>query len=116
MQNFAIAFILLLVWPPSALSAERSPSQFIYCKLHKQVRTIRLVPSTTEKPCNTIYTKQGKDRVIGTGQMNHSCVKFLENVKGNLAEAGWKCEDASASSRFILSPLVDIESEASTTL
>ena len=52
-----------------------------------------MTPSNNDESdnCKTIYTKAGKDRVVGEGQFWKSCEDILKNIKGNLEEAGWKC-------------------------
>ena len=75
------------------LSAAK-PSAFVMCRNKKIVRTLRIEAGGSEgAACSTTYTKAGVDRVIGTGQFEVSCKKFLNNVRGNLEEAGWKCRN-----------------------
>lgn len=89
------AVIIVFISPLYLKAEEGHPtpqSDFFICKNLKNIRTLRL--EKTQGECRTIYTKAGKDRVIGQGQFEESCFKFLSNVKSNLEKAGWNCKEA----------------------
>ncbi|MNT84534.1 hypothetical protein D3C72_2245580 [compost metagenome] len=55
------------------------------------VRTLRIEKDTDK--CRAIYTKQGVDSVIGSGQYNQSCEEFISSVRKNLEEGKWQCRE-----------------------
>ncbi|MGZ3769757.1 MAG: hypothetical protein ACXVCP_07970 [Bdellovibrio sp.] len=63
----------------------------VLCKHNKEVRTLRLEIDTDK--CRAIYTKQGVDEVIGSGQYTNSCVEIISNVRKNLEEGKWSCRE-----------------------
>ena len=65
------------------------------CKHHAEVRTIRVTAQNGS--CSTLYSKAGTEKSVGSGQFNESCLKFMENIKSNLAKSGWVCRDITAS-------------------
>jgi len=90
------AFAFLFLFNHSLCTAAIHPTNaLVLCKNQKIVRTIR-VEVKDDKSCETKYTKAGVDRTIGTGNYETSCDRFLNNVKGNLQTAGWKCKDVSS--------------------
>lgn len=64
----------------------------VLCKHNKTVRTLR-VEIDKDQVCRTIYTKQGVDEVIGSGQNHQSCSEFVTNVRKNLEDAKWSCRE-----------------------
>lgn len=64
----------------------------VLCKHNKTVRTLR-VEIGEDKQCRAIYTKQGVDETIGSGQYTASCVEYISNVRKNLEEAKWNCRE-----------------------
>lgn len=83
----------LLILSFSVLSAAPTASDLTYvlCKNQKIVRTLRIEKESGK--CQTVYTKNGQDQVIGSGLNPNSCQKFLTDVQGNLEKAGWKCRE-----------------------
>lgn len=73
------------------LSAEEVDS-LVLCKNNKTVRTLRV--EREDDRCHAIYTKQGVDSVIGSGQNTASCEDFVQGVRKNLEEARWSCREA----------------------
>lgn len=71
--------------------AELSKS-YVICKNQKEVRTIRIESAGGGK-CQTVYTKQGKDQVVGSGLNPMSCEDFLSTVRKKIEDANWKCRD-----------------------
>jgi hypothetical protein len=94
MKSLVAVFLLLFCTNSTAAESSSAGSHYL-CRNQKLVRTLRVV----EKPdkCVTIYTKAGTDRVVGTGIYLQSCISILQNIKGNLEEASWKCRDISQS-------------------
>lgn len=70
---------------------EQSPN-FVLCRNQKTVRTIR-VEKEDQKECVAFYTKAGVDREVGRAQNLLSCQKIVENIRGNLEKAAWKCTE-----------------------
>ena len=84
-------FLFMSLFFSQVTLAATQPSKFLLCRNHKIVRTLRVVGS--DSGCQTMYTKEGVDRIIGTRLAKHSCVKFMDNVQNNLEQAGWRCKD-----------------------
>jgi hypothetical protein len=98
-----VILALLSIWSPiTAAQSAPQVDQMVICRIKKHVRTIRVI-LREDSDCETIYTKFGRDRVIGTGRMKSSCINFLKNVQGNLQEAGWKCREVEKASINIIS-------------
>ncbi len=68
------------------------------------IRTIRVERAPADNgSCETVYTKSGVDRSVGSGINVSSCLRFAENIRRNLEIADWKCQDITAKSS--ISPL-----------
>lgn len=98
MLRATLLFVLLSPLSSPLVQAEEDNFRYVMCRNKQIVRTIRAEWHKSTDSCNTLYTKNGKDRSVGTGRFFDSCVKFLENVQGNLEKAGWKCRDISKAS------------------
>ncbi len=90
MKIFGLFFLLL------TCISQAKTLDYVMCKNRDIVRTIRIEWSEDQEKCLTKYTKAGVDRVVGTGVNTESCKAFLDNVKGNLEEASWRCRDISS--------------------
>lgn len=94
----ALFFLLLLA---STADAAKHRQTYVMCRNKKIVRTIRVeMGSNTEANCETLYTKAGVDRVVGNGVNKESCERVVNNIRGNLEAAAWKCRDISAKSNI----------------
>lgn len=94
MKILNLIFIFLL---SPALQADELPEvNYVLCQNGSIVRTVRI--ELDEQGCKTVYTKNGEDNVIGSGQFAISCTGFLNNVQKNLESAGWKCKNISGAS------------------
>src|SRR5688500_16686767 len=71
-----------------------TPYAHVICKNQKIVRTIRVEKG--EGKCETVYTKNGQDQIIASGNFPTSCKKFMMDVQDNLTKAGWKCRETQA--------------------
>ena len=96
-------FVLIVLTIPSQLKAvahpeektanssnqEKKASQFVVCRLQKEVRSLRLlrVPSG----CELIYSKAGKDEKIAYGQNILGCQQILEQVQKKLENGNFQC-------------------------
>ncbi len=65
------------------------PSQFVFCRHDKIIRTIRIENDT--EGCRTTYTKAGIDRIVGTAKNHSSCESVLNGVRTNLEKGDWQC-------------------------
>lgn len=83
----------VLIFSLSSKANEMPEVNYVMCQNGTIVRTVRI--ELDEQGCKTVYTKNGDDRVIGSGQFAISCTGFLGNVKKNLEAAGWSCKDIS---------------------
>lgn len=68
---------------------------YVLCKNRKQVRSIR-VAINNSGICSTFYSKEGDEKVVGSGKNHESCVNFLNNIKTNLEKSNWTCRDISS--------------------
>lgn len=98
-MNHSIMAIILsaaFLFSINAISqTERSPKMFVICKLGANVRTIQV--NDLNGSFETVYSKGGESKVIGSGKNYESCLRFLENVKTNLEKSNWACKEATAS-------------------
>lgn len=67
-------------------------NSLVLCRNQKTVRTLRVEMGEDQK-CRAIYTKQGVDETIGSGQLTSSCEEYILNVRKNLEEAKWNCRE-----------------------
>lgn len=68
---------------------------YYLCKNKKDVRTIR-VHVEGGGVCATLYSKQGEEKLVGSGKNQESCLSFLNNIKTNLEKSNWTCRDISS--------------------
>ena len=98
MNSLVVAALFIsLFGASSARALSDSKNSLFLCKLQKTVRTLRIEVGE-DKNCRTIYTKQGVDDLIGSGQFHQSCVNIAENVRKNLEGVGWKCREVQSRS------------------
>ena len=90
-----ILFYLLFVIGPVSLAAE-SQASIIMCKNKKIVRTLRVMKVDNDNKCIAMYSKGGTDKIVGAGKSISTCNGVLENIKGNLEKAAWKCKETTA--------------------
>lgn len=86
----------------SSVSFAGMNESLILCKNKKDVRTLRIEEANGK--CRAIYTKQGVDEYIGSGQYANSCVEIIASVRKNLESGNWVCrevKEARVSSVFI---------------
>lgn len=99
---FAFASVLFFTMLPVAQASQLPAIKptYLLCKNRKTVRTIRIVElqgkTGSDASCKTIYNKAGIDRVVGQAHHPQSCLRFMENIRGNLESAHWKCRDVSS--------------------
>jgi hypothetical protein len=67
---------------------------YYLCKHKKQVRTVRVTVSSAGI-CATLYSKEGEEKVVGSGKNHESCMNFMNNIKTNLEKSNWTCRDIS---------------------
>jgi hypothetical protein len=77
-------------------SFAESKSEYVLCRLEKEVRTIRVIHSAGGV-CKTQYTKGGKDQNVGQAKANSICINVLESLQKKLESQNWKCKDISQS-------------------
>lgn len=68
---------------------------YVICKNQKIVRTLRV--EVIAGRCQAVYTKNGKDQIIGSGMNTQSCLKYAQNVRDTLIKNNWKCRDVERS-------------------
>lgn len=68
---------------------------YYLCKNRKEVRTIR-VQINPSGICNTLYSKAGEEKLVGSGRNHNSCIDFLNNIRTNLEKSNWNCRDISS--------------------
>lgn len=90
-----ICITIFLLLGTSAFAEDSAKDKAYWlCKNKKEVRTIR-VHIDSKNVCSTIYTKQGEQKVVGSGKNHESCMKFLDGVKTNLEKSNYSCRDIS---------------------
>ena len=85
------AFLALVLFFATLIGHAEEAETVVLCKFDKTVRTLRIHKASDK--CETVYTKQGVDQVIGSGQNPDSCRDILANVRKNLEEAKWSCRE-----------------------
>lgn len=90
----AMAIVLLCVGSQAQENAEASKdtSSYVICRNQKMVRTIR-VDLSNGGACKTIYTKEGKDEIVGKSGTPDLCYEVVNKVRANLEKSVWKCKD-----------------------
>lgn len=99
---FVFTFLVTLMSPLVSFSeeaADKDVKQYVICRNQKIVRTIRIECQKNED-CDTIYTKDGTDRVEGFNNNIFGGQKILANIKTNLENAAWKCNDVTANAKI----------------
>lgn len=92
-----LLFILILAVGYTAAAAgtqEVDNKAYFLCKRKKQVRTIR-VHINHDGICGTFYSKDGDEKMVGSGKAEQSCMNWLNNIKTNLEKSNWTCRDIS---------------------
>ena len=87
--------ILMLLLCSLAQADDQANKAYWLCKSKKQVRTIR-VHVDQGGICSTVYSKEGAEKVVGSGKNHESCLNFLNNIKTNLEKSNWTCRDISS--------------------
>ena len=67
---------------------------YVLCRHQKTVRTIRV--DNKGAVCKAIYTKEGKDDVVGRAASPDVCLEVVGKIRANLEKNSWKCEDMKA--------------------
>lgn len=95
-MNSLISILLILSGFAGACASADEPSAqdkaYWLCKLRKQVRTIR-VHIDNKNICSTLYSKDGEEKLVGSGKNHDSCMNFLTSIKANLEKSNWACRD-----------------------
>jgi hypothetical protein len=93
---FSICLILSTVAGARASAETSSGTDKAYwlCKHRKEVRTIR-VHIDEKNICSTVYSKEGAEKIVGSGHNHESCIGFLNSIKANLEKSNWNCRDIS---------------------
>lgn len=68
---------------------------YYLCKNKKDVRTIR-VHVEGGGICATLYSKQGEEKLVGSGKNQESCLNWMNNIRTNLEKSNWTCRDISS--------------------
>ena len=82
---------------PAANETSKSSDEqnsYVLCRHQKMVRTIRV--DTKGSICKAIYTKEGKDDIVGKAASPDVCLEVIGKIRSNLEKNSWKCEDMKA--------------------
>lgn len=92
---FAVLLMPVLTLAQTGSVPAKNPTLLIICKQQKYVRTLRV--SKVKELYDTVYTKSGKDQVIGQTRMFSSGKGIAIGVKDTLSKSGWACREVSDS-------------------
>jgi hypothetical protein len=95
MGRFLFVLSFLCVFGAAAAAAEEPSTDnksYWLCKHRKEVRTIR-VHIDDKGVCATLYSKEGEEKIVGSGRNHESCINFLNSIKSNLEKSNWNCRD-----------------------
>ena len=67
-------------------------SVFYVCKREREVRWLRIFMTDSNSKCKTMYSKEGYMQVISSATYFSSCESVLLNVKKNIEDGGFKCQ------------------------
>ena len=95
---FALTALFITFTGVNTFAEDGEVKQYVICKNQKIVRTIRVECQKGE--CDTIYTKDGTDRVEGSNNNVLGGQKILGNIQANLEKAAWKCNDVTANAKI----------------
>ncbi len=65
---------------------------FYVCKREREVRWLRIFMTDSNSKCKTIYSKEGYVQVVSSATYFSSCESVLLNVKKNIEDGGFKCQ------------------------
>ena len=65
---------------------------FYVCKRELEVRWLRIFMTDSNSKCKTIYSKEGYIQVVSSATYFSSCESVLLNVKKNIEDGGFKCQ------------------------
>lgn len=65
---------------------------FYVCKREREVRWLRIFMTESNSKCKTIYSKEGYIQVVSSATYFSSCESVLLNVKKNIEDGGFKCQ------------------------
>lgn len=72
--------------------ANKENSSYVICRNQKLVRTIRV--DLQGAACKAVYTKEGKDDIVGKSGTADLCYDVVRKIRINLEKGGaWKCKD-----------------------
>ncbi|MCB0342140.1 MAG: hypothetical protein KDD59_07840 [Bdellovibrionales bacterium] len=92
MSLFLFVSAVALVPFVEAQAATENSTDFVMCRNGKTVRTLRIKVADDNGSCKALYSKGGKDQVVGYGRQARSCKPFIDNVQNNLENANWRCQ------------------------
>lgn len=73
-------------------AATKENSSYVICRNQKLVRTIRV--DLKGLACKAIYTKEGKDDIVGKSGTPDLCYDVVHKIRANLEKHGsWKCKE-----------------------
>ncbi|QDK39644.1 hypothetical protein [Bdellovibrio sp. NC01] len=90
----------------SSLAHAEIGDSLVLCKHNKTVRTLR-IETTSDQRCKAIYTKQGVDQNIGSGQNHNSCEEYVAGVRKTLEDAKWNCREVKEARTSMVAPVTE---------
>ncbi len=79
----------------NASPEELSSEKYTFCRGSSKSRTIKVVQK--KNGCQTIYSKDGDEKVMATAASVDVCNGVLAKIQKNLEENSWSCQDISDS-------------------
>jgi hypothetical protein len=86
--------ILFSIFAKAAV--DQQASSFVLCKNQKNVRTIRITPTSEADGCQITYSKAGVDEVVGQSHSVSGCQSVLGQIQANLESSKWNCRKVEA--------------------
>jgi len=74
----------------SPLSALADSVEYHLCKLNSIVRSVRVITSSEER-CMVVYTKEGKDQIVGNTSDRAECEEIKTNILRKIKDGKFEC-------------------------
>jgi hypothetical protein len=94
-RAFKLMIIFGLFFSTLANAEALKKATQVLCRNQAEIRTVRV--NLKGQNCQAVYTKMGKDQIVGNSGTADKCFEVLNRIKENLEKANWNCRDISES-------------------